>query len=221
MSDMTMQQAFDSVANLYQERGIFMNPRGFGKHPALVIVDMANGWTDPAYATGSARLEEAVQGIRQLLPVCRAKSIPVVYTTLRFQPGQLDPSLTRPEGAVKFRAWDERACEIDERLKPHAGELIIVKQNSSAFFGTHLAPYLIEQSVDTVIITGCSTSACIRATVADAGQYRFRPIVPRQCVQDRAAASHEWNLFDTATKLGYVADVEEVLDYLDHLEQPS
>jgi maleamate amidohydrolase len=109
-------------------------------------------------------------------------------------------------------------CEIDERLKPSPGELIITKDHASAFFGTTLAPYLIEHSVDTVIITGCSTSACIRMTVGDAADFRLRPIVPRQCVQDRAAASHEWNLFDMATKFCHVTDVEEVLEYLDHWE---
>lgn len=221
MNDWTMQQAFDSVESLYEERGIFRQRAGFGKQPALVIVDMAYGWTDPAYPSGSARLDEAVQGIQQLLPVCRAKNIPIIYTTAPFRAGKPDPSLTDPQGGSKFRAWDARACEIDERLQPRSDELIIVKENSSAFFGTHLTPYLIERGVDTVIITGCSTSACIRATVVDAAAYRFKAIVPRQCVQDRAAAAHEWNLFDIATKLGDVRDVEEVLDYLDHWEPSS
>lgn len=221
MNDMTMQQAFDSVERLYQECGIFMKPKGFGKRPALVIVDMAYGWTDPAYPAGSARLDEAVHGIQQLLPICRAQGIPIIYTTARFYEGVPDPSRTHPEEASKYRPWDPRACEIDERLKPGPGELIIVKDNASAFFGTHLAPYLFERGVDTVIITGCSTSACIRATVMDALAYRFRPIVPRQCVQDRAEASHEWNLFDIKTKFCDVKDVEELLDYLAHWEPPS
>jgi maleamate amidohydrolase len=176
---------------------------------------MAYGWTDPAYASGSARLDEAVQGIQQLLPICRAKQIPIIYTTPNFRPGKPDSHLTQQEGTTRFRPWDARACEIDERLKPIPGELIIVKDHASAFFGTYLAPHLIEQQIDTVIITGCSTSACIRATVGDAASYRFKPVVPRQCVQDRAQASHEWNLFDMATKFAHVTDVEEVLEYLD------
>lgn len=221
MSNETLQPAFESVENLYLERGIFMKPPGFGKRPSLVIVDMAYGWTDPAYPSGSARLDEAVRGIQQLLPVCRAKGVPIIYTTAPFREGGQDPSLNRPGGASKFRKWDQRACEIDERLKPSPNDLVIMKENASAFFGTHLAPYLVERSVDTVIITGCSTSWCIRATVTDAGSYRFRPIIPRQCVQDRAAAAHEWNLFDMATKLGDVRDLEEVLDYLEHWEPPS
>lgn len=215
-----MQQAFDSVERFYEERGLFRNPRGFGKRPALVIVDMAYGWTDPAYASGSLRLDEAVQGIQQLLAVCRAKGVPVIHTTAVFHPGKADGHLTHQE-ENKFRRWDARACEIDARLTPQTGELVIQKENASAFFGTHLAPYLIEQRIDTVIITGCSTSACIRATVMDALAYRFTPIVPRQCVQDRAAESHEWNLFDIATKFADVPDVEDVLDQLEQWEPLS
>lgn len=218
MNDMTMQDAFDSVEQLYRERGIFLYPRKFGKRPALVVVDMAYGWTDPAYPSGSARLGEAVQGIQQLLPICRAKNIPIFYTTAVYRPGEPDGHLAHQESTTKFRPWDRRACEIDERLKPSPGDLVIEKENASAFFGTALASHLIQRGVDTLIITGCSTSACIRATVMDAASYRFNPVVPRQCVQDRAAASHEWNLFDIATKLGQVADIEEVLDYLEHWE---
>ncbi len=220
MDDMTLQQAFDSVEQLYQACGIFMKPPGFGKRPALVVIDMAYGWTDPAYPAGSARLDEAIHGIQQLLPACHAKGIPVIYTTAAFHPNVPDPSRTHPEEPTQYRAWDARACEIDERLKPSSNDYIIVKENASAFFGTHLAPYLIERRVDTLIVTGCSTSACVRATVMDALAYRFTPIVPRQCVQDRAAASHEWNLFDMATKFCDVIDVEAVMDYLERWQPP-
>ena len=115
---------------------------------------------------------------------------------------------------VEHRPWDQRACQIDARLTPQEGELVLYKDNASAFFGTHLAPYLVEHQVDTVLVTGCSTSACVRATATDARAYRFRAIVPRQCVQDRAPAAHEWNLFDINAKFGDVVGVDEVLEYL-------
>lgn len=212
-----LQQAIQSVEDYYNEHGIFLKKFGFGAKPALVIIDMAYGWTDPAYAGGSARLDEAVAGIQRLLPLGRAKAVPVVYTTSPFREGQEDPNTTRDESGDKYRRWDARACEIDERLKPEPGELVIVKENASAFFGTHLAPYLIERGVDTVIVTGCSTSACVRATATDAKAYRFKPIVPRQCVQDRAPAAHEWNLFDINAKFGDVVEVDEVAEYLNGL----
>jgi len=218
MTESALQQAFQDVENYYRERGIFMPSPRFGKRPALVIVDMAYAWTDPSYAGGSARLDAAVENIQTLLAMCRANSIPIIYTTAFYHPGETDPHLSDAARATNYRAWDARACEIDERLTPQSDELVIRKSSASAFFGTALVSFLIEHKIDTVIVTGCSTSACIRATVNDAISYRFKAIVPRECVQDRAEASHVWNLFDLETKSGVVADVERVIDYVLHLE---
>ena len=124
---------------------------------------------------------------------------------------------TRPKTHVQYRAWDAHACEIDARLEPQEGDFVIYKENASAFFGTHLTSHLIEHGVDTLIITGCSTSACVRATATDARAYRFKSIIPQQCVQDRAPAAHEWNLFDIDAKFGDVVDIGEVRDYLEKL----
>ncbi len=206
-------QATDSVRRYYEERGIFMRRWGFGRSPALVVIDMAYGWTDAAYATGSRRLDEAVEGIGRLLPLCRERGVPVIYTTSPYRPEEEEEPMPR-RGDPASRPWDARACEIDARLAPDPGELVILKENASAFFGTHLAPYLVERGVDTVLVTGCSTSACVRATATDARAYRFRAIVPRQCVQDRCEAAHEYNLFDIDAKFGDVVDIEEAAGYL-------
>lgn len=205
-------QAIDAVKKYYADRGIFQPTFGFGERPALIIIDMAYGWTDPAYATGSARLDDAVEGIQRLLPLCRARDLPVIYTTSPFREDDDDPMLARDTG--QFRPWDERACQIDSRLSPEPRDFVIHKENASAFFGTHLAAYLIEQRIDTLLITGCSTSACVRATATDARAYRLRAIVPRQCVQDRAPAAHEYNLFDIDAKFGDVVEIGRVEDYL-------
>lgn len=212
-----LRAAIKSVEDYYDERGIFKVKFGFGKKPALIIIDMGYGWTDPAYSIGSARLEEAVAGIQRLLPICRAKSVPIIYT-IPTREGERDPYQTRPP-VTKHRKWDARAYEIDERIKPEPSDLLIVKPTSSAFFGTFLAPYLIRQGVDTLLVAGCSTTACVRTTATDAKAYGFKPIIPRQCVQDRAAAAHEWNLFDIDSKFGDVLDIEEVLDYVHRLDQ--
>jgi maleamate amidohydrolase len=206
-------EAIASVQAYYEEYGIFQPTFGFGQRPALLIIDMAYGWTDPAYATGSSRLDEAVAGISRLLPTCRARSVPVIYTTSPWRPHEEDPMHARETG--QYRRWDERACQIDERLAPEPQDLVIYKDNASAFFGTHLVPWLVERRVDTLIVTGCSTSACVRATATDSRAYRLHTIVPRQCVQDRAAAAHEYNLFDIDAKFADVVDVEGVLDYLE------
>ena len=208
--------AIDSVRRYYDESGIFLERFGFGQRPALVIIDMAYGWTDPAYATGSARLDGTVEAIERLLPQCRAAGAPIVYTTSPWRPTDVEePMYTRDTAAgASHRAWDERACQIDARLRPEPADLVIEKENASAFFGTHLAPWLVQHRIDTLLVTGCSTSACVRATATDARAHRFQAIVPRQCVQDRAPAAHEWNLFDIDAKFADVVDLSEVETYV-------
>src|SRR5438094_7282909 len=100
----------------YKERGIFQGKFGFGECPALVVIDMAYGWTDAAYAGGSARLDSAIAALQQLLPAARSRSIPIVYTT---SPYQEKPQFkSAADFSPKFRKWDRRACEIDERVRP-------------------------------------------------------------------------------------------------------
>ena len=212
-----IREAIDSVRSFYETQGIFMRKFGFGKRPALLIIDMAYGWTDPAYATGTLRLDEAVEGIQQLLPVSREKNVPVIYTTYPAPLNDDEPMHSTDAAKQRYRPWDARACEIDPRLKPEKGDIVLYKENASAFFGTHLISHLVNNNVDTLLITGCSTSACVRATATDARAYRFKAIVPRQSVQDRAAAAHEWNLLDIDAKFGDVVENEEVIDYLSAL----
>src|SRR5437870_6524799 len=117
-----LRTAMQAVDAYYKERGIFQDRFGFGASPALVVIDMAYGWTDPAYAGGSARLDAAVGAIRQLLPAARAKGVPVFYTTSPFpQPGQVKSAADFSPG---FRAWDRRACVFDDRLRPLPAELV-------------------------------------------------------------------------------------------------
>lgn len=207
-------RAVATVRQYYDERGVFLQRFGYGRKPALVVIDMAYGWTDPAYATGSARLDQAVMGIQRLLPVCRSQDVPVIYTTSQFRPEEEAMHIRAAGDGSRYRPWDERACQIDDRLAPQGGDFVLYKENASAFFGTHLAAYLVERRVDTLLVTGCSTSACVRATATDARAYRFKAIVPRQCVQDRAAAAHEYNLFDMDAKFADVVDIDDVLAYL-------
>jgi nicotinamidase-related amidase len=201
-----------AVDEYYRDRGIFQGRFGFGQSPALVVVDMAYGWTDPAYAGGSARLDAAVDAIRQLLPVGRAKSVPVFYTTSPY-PDQ--PAFkSAADFSPNFRAWDRRACEIDERVRPLPAEQVILKEHASAFAGTPLVGHLIARRVDTLLITGCSTSACVRATATDAKSYRLRPIVVREAVQDRSEIAHEFTLFDIQARFADVVRLDETLAYL-------
>jgi maleamate amidohydrolase len=214
-----LQDAIRSVEEYYRGRGIFQDRFGFGHAPAIVVVDFAYGWTDDAYAGGSRRLDGPVEATRRLLDAARARALPIVYTTSPWRPDSDDqPFKSAADWSPGFRAWDERACRIDERIAPHPRDLILEKENASAFFGTHLAPYLIGHGVDTLLITGCSTSACIRATATDAKSYRFRPIVVGDCVGDRSAVAHEWTLFDIQARFADVVPMDEALAYISGLK---
>jgi nicotinamidase-related amidase len=210
-----LKAAMDAVDSYYRERGIFQGRFGFGAQPALVVIDMAYGWTDPAYAGGSARLDSALEAIRRLLPAARAKKVPVYYTT---SPYTEEPQFkSAADFSPKFRKWDPHACAIDERVKPGPGELIIYKEHASAFAGTALVGHLIEHRVDTLLITGCSTSACVRATATDAKSNYLKPVIVREAVQDRSEVAHEWTLFDIQARFADVVSTDEVLKYLSRL----
>jgi nicotinamidase-related amidase len=207
-----LRAAMAAVDAYYKERGIFQGRFGFGVRPALVVIDMAYGWTDPAYAGGSARLDAAIAAIAQLLSAARAKEVPVIYTT---SPYQDKPHLkSAADFSPNFRKWDRRACAIDERLRPDAGNYIIYKEHASAFAGTPLVGHLIAGRVDTLLITGCSTSACVRATATDAKSCQLRPIIIREGVEDRSEIAHEWTLFDIQARFADVVSLDEALTYL-------
>jgi len=206
-----LRSAMAEVDAYYKERGIFQDKFGFGAAPALIVIDMAYGWTDPAYAGGSARLDGAIAAIQQLLPLARAKGIPVIYTTSPFPQTQVKSAA---DFSPKFRKWDERACEIDARVKPQPGEYIIYKEHASAFAGTTLVGHLLGRRVDTLLITGCSTSACVRATATDAKSHEMRPIVIREAVQDRCEVLHEFTLFDLRARFADVVGLNAAAEYL-------
>jgi maleamate amidohydrolase len=207
-----LRAAMAVVDAYYKERGIFQGRFGFGQAPALIVIDMAHGWTDPAYAGGSARLDSAVAAIQQLLPLARARPLPIIYTTSPYQDKPQFKSAA--DYSPNFRRWDRRACEIDERLRPLAGEYVIHKEHASAFAGTALIGHLVEKRVDTLLITGCSTSACVRTTATDAKSLGLKPIIIREAVQDRSEIAHEWTLFDIQARFADVVSLEEALAHL-------
>jgi nicotinamidase-related amidase len=207
-----LRAALAAVDAYYKERGIFQGRFGFGQCPALVVIDMAYGWTDPAYAGGSSRLDSAVAALQRLLPAARAQGVPVVYTTAPFS--ETPPPKSAADFSPNFRRWDRRACDIDERLRPLPGDYVLYKEHASAFAGTPLIGHLVGRRVDTLLITGCSTSACVRATATDAKSCGLRPVIVREAVQDRSEVAHEWTLFDIQARFADVVGLEETLAYL-------
>ncbi|NJM08553.1 isochorismatase family protein, partial [Candidatus Gracilibacteria bacterium] len=142
----------------------------------------------------------------------------VIYTRVVFQPNGLDGGLfVEKVPALRALIEGEPLAMIVPELPPTPQDVIITKQYASAFFGTTLAALLTSRSIDTIILTGCSTSGCIRATAVDGLQHGFRTVVPRQCVGDRHPGPHEANLFDINSKYGDVVDRDVVMRYLREL----
>jgi maleamate amidohydrolase len=211
-----LQRAMAEVDSFYQARGIFQGRFGCGTSPAVIVIDMAYGWTDPAYAGGSARLETAILAINRLLPPARSQGVPVIFTTSPYP--DRPRKKTAADASPGFRPWDARACQIDARLAIQpADDDLIVKEHASAFVGTPLLGHLIARRVDTLIITGCSTSACVRATATDAKSYELRPIIVREAVGDRSEFAHELTLFDIQARFADVVSLEETIAYLARL----
>ena len=185
-----------------------------GSRPAVLVVDFSCGFTDPECALGSD-MTEAVEGTRRLLDRARAKGLPVVFTTIGYEPSLKDGGLwLQKVPSLGDLQIGGRWVEIDPRLEPRTDETIVLKKGASAFFGTNLPSILISQGVDSVILCGATTSGCIRATAIDLLQYGYPTLVPRECVADRAQAPHEANLFDIQAKYADVVSLDEVLDYV-------
>lgn len=197
-------------------------PLSGGRSPALVIVDMTWAFVDSRFPTGhGATGWPCVGATEQLLRSARRTGIPIYFTKAY----AMSNHRPQPKEHGRWRcppAWHAEgenlppADEVVERLQPLEGEVVIHKAGRpSAFFGTQLASMLTWDLVDTVIVTGMTTSGCVRATVLDAFQYNYRVLVPQECVADRSHISHAVSLFDMHMKYADVVTLSEAMDYLD------
>jgi maleamate amidohydrolase len=185
-----------------------------GSRPAVLVVDFSCGFTDPSCALGS-ELSAEVEATSTLLDVARAKGVPVIFTSIGFEPSLRDGGLWLQKApALADLQLGGRWVEIDPRLEPREDETVVLKKGASAFFGTNLAAILVSQQVDSVILCGATTSGCVRATAVDLLQHGWPTLVPRECVGDRARAPHEANLFDIQAKYADVVSLEDALGYL-------
>jgi maleamate amidohydrolase len=194
---------------------------GFGERPALLVIDMARAFCDPAFRVGADQTP-AVESIARLLGPARDQGVPVYFTTVAYLESGVDGGtfVQKIPALRDLLVDDPAATEIDPRIAPVEGEVVLIKKYPSAFFHTHLVSMLIAARIDTVIISGCSTSGCIRATAVDAVSYGYRVVVPREAVSDRWQAPHEANLFDIDTKYGDVLPETDVGAYLRGLPEP-
>ena len=187
---------------------------GWGTRPALLVVDLVRAYTEPGGPFLLPTPGPALAAASALVDAARAGGRPVVWTVVRYTAGLADGGLfVRKVPALAAFADDADGGwgEIAPPLKPENGEPVVVKQYASAFFGTSLAPTLHAADVDTVVISGVSTSGCIRASATDALNHGFRPQVVRQACADRSPALHKNNLADLDAKYADVTDLAEAV----------
>ncbi|MFN8557053.1 MAG: isochorismatase family protein [Dehalococcoidia bacterium] len=210
------------------ERAGFGRPGGLGKRPGIVIIDVQyrtvglerapilDAMRTYPTACGEAGWR-AVDAIAKLLAVARPKGIPVFYPYVA-------PKFEYDAGRVAGKSptlmgIDAQGYEFVREVAPEPGDVLIPKKHPSAFFGTPMASYLIDKDVDTLLVCGCTTSGCVRASVADAFAYNFRAAVIEECVYDRGGLSHAVNLFDIQSKYADVLWLDEALAYLAGVER--
>jgi maleamate amidohydrolase len=196
----------------------FHGRAGFGRRPALLVIDVNLGFTDPDSPL-VCELDDVVEAIRRLLGETRRAGLPVVYTTVSYDEGDRRTAAAFIDKipALLTLETGSRWVEIDPRIAPQAGEPVLNKLFASAFFGTALSSLLTAAGCDSVIVTGASTSGCVRATVVDAIQHGYRPVVPREAVGDRNLAAHEANLYDIDVKYGDVVSTDVVVAHLEEI----
>jgi maleamate amidohydrolase len=199
---------------LYREKG-FGTRIGWGERPAVIVIDMARAFCDPSYKVGCDQTA-TLEAISQLLAAARAAQLPVYYTTIAYLPDGHDGGMfvQKVPPLLELQLDDPAATEIDPRIAPVEGEVVVEKKYASAFFGTSLVSMLVSRAVDTLILSGCSTSGCVRATAIDAVSHGYRVIVPEEAVSDRAPGPHYANLFDIDAKYGDVVPLAEMLEHL-------
>jgi maleamate amidohydrolase len=208
-----MAEAQDNYAGVWDGR------LGFGKKSVIVVIDLLQGYTtegSPLYAPG---VVECVKEVPEVLDLAREKGISIIHTRVLYNPHNYEDGgmWVKKAPVLKDLVPGNPYAEFCPEVEPPEGETIIVKHYASVFFGTSLSSMLAAQGADTVIILGCTTSGCIRASAVDAVQHGYRPIVVRECVGDRHEGPHEANLFDINAKYGDVISKNEVLEYLNGL----
>ena len=205
---------WQSATGAEYERKGFSARSGYGTKPALLVVDFINGFTDSSTGLGGDYSAELAVTAK-LLAEFRSRALPVFFTTVAYEPhlrdaGQFVEKVPALSILIKGSEW----VKVDDRIRPRPAERVVLKKYASAFFDTTLDMELRGLGADTVVMAGCTTSGCIRASAVDSMQHGFHTVVVRDAVGDRAETPHEVNLFDIDAKYGDVVSSGEVLGYL-------
>lgn len=218
--DSLLERVFQADAEEYHKRG-FKRRVGYGTRPVIVHIDMANAWTRPGHQFSCKNMETIIPACQDLNAAARFKGVPVIFTTTAYD--VLDADLPSDMGLwsqkIPVESLDpaSEATQVDDRIAPQPGELVITKKRASAFPGTNLQQFLTANRIDTVIVTGVTAAGSVRHTVEDAIAEGFRPIIVKEAVGDRVPGVVAWNLFDMDSKFGDVEPLQNVIEYLRNL----
>jgi len=200
-------------AEIYKHQG-FGDPTGLGQRCGLLIIDYVNGFVD-IDQFGGPMIEAASRQTIGLLEAFRSLALPVVHTRVVFEKdGSNINQFAQKVKPLQKLTEHAQGAQIVPWLTPSASEWVLRKRSASAFFNTGLADWLRFRGVDTVVVAGCTTSGCVRASVVDSLQHDFRTVVVTDCVADRAPEPHEANLFDMGQKYADLIERDRLIDQL-------
>ena len=193
----------------------------WGKRPALLLVDFAQAYFDPASPLfGGEGCATALSHAKTLLAQARSTKTPVIFTEVRYIAGGADGGVFfRKAPPLKVLEWGNPLGELTPDLARHPDEIMVIKQYPSAFFGTSLAATLTSMHIDTVLLTGLTTSGCVRATCVDAMSHGFITLVVGDACGDRADGPHRANLFDMSAKYADLITTTEAAEYLNSTQR--
>jgi maleamate amidohydrolase len=199
--------------------GVYGTKVGFGRRPALLMIDFCQGYFDPTCDLYSG-VEDALASALRVRVAARAAGVPVILTNVVYHPSAIDGGRFYEKAApLRYFLKGNPMGAWPEGLAPEEDELVISKQYPSAFFGTSLASTLTAMGVDSVLLTGLTTSGCVRASCVDAMSHGFRTAVVADACGDRHAAPHAANLFDMNAKYADVVSESDVVTFLGGLAQ--
>jgi len=198
----------------YQQRGYGDHPMGFGDKAGIVVVDFQRAFTDPAYPMGGAPLvRRAVENTARLLKAARAAGAPVAACAIAYSQAKQMPYWK--VAGVRDLVAGHPGVALDPAIHDPDYDVVITKTAPSIFFNTPVAAYFAKERVDTVIVTGCITSGCVRASIVDSFSHGFRTVVPEDCVGDHAQDAHEANLRDVERRYADISSADAVIAWLD------
>jgi nicotinamidase-related amidase len=180
----------------------------------MIVIDMPTGFTD-LRSPLAANLDSQIEAVNRLLDIARARQVPIIFSTVVYDPDLQEAGIWKVK--LPSNQWMVEGSEwvkVDKRLNRRPNEMLLVKKYPSCFFGTDLVSRLLYRNIDTLLLTGCTTSGCVRATAVDSCSYGLHTIVVEEAVGDRADLPHIANLFDIDAKYGDVVDLGRALEYL-------